>query len=348
MVIQEQTDDGGRLLTQSGGTASLATDATLVSEADDPIGVAGEWFRSRTTSWRDWPEDQVLAAKRATGDSVCVIIPTLNEAVNIGSTVDMVLAAQELGLVDDVLVIDSGSTDQTRQIAIARGARVVVHQEVVLEAGSRTGKGEALWKGLRESEGDVIIYLDADIINIAPRYITGLLGPIFDDERVALVKGCFDRPYSDSDESEGGRTTELMARPLLAAHFPELSHVVQPMGGEFSARRAILAEIPFAPDYAVDIGILIDVYLVRGLEAICQVDLGSRIHGHQDIRALGRMSASVLHAILDRVGHRRELDSRLVQFSRDTDGVLQPMISRIETRDRQPTNGSSTDTRRAL
>lgn len=277
---------------------------------------------------------------------MCVIVPTLNEASNVGQTVDVVLEARARGLVDDLLVIDSGSTDGTPDIAQAHGASVAIHQEVIPEAGSRTGKGEALWKGLQESGGDVVVYLDADISNVAPHFISGLLGPIVTDDQVALVKGCFDRPYSPSDRSEGGRTTELMARPLLGAYFPELSHVVQPMGGEYAARRSVLSSISYAPDYAVDIGILIDVNLAYGLDAIAQVDLGSRVHRHQDIRALGRMSASVLHAVLDRATADREATATVVQFDRDSNGSLQPSVVRIETRSRPPRLSSPTSPRR--
>lgn len=336
----------------TGDSQGASSRAAILAEVGTPsspfpVFAASAWFRRRYSHWSDWPEERVLEARQRSNESVCVVVPTLNEAANIGQTVDVILEARARGLVDHLLVIDSGSADGTPDIARAHGARVAIHQEVFPEVGSRSGKGEALWKGLRESSGDIVVYIDADISNIAMHFITGLLGPILSDDRLALVKGCFDRPYLSSGASEGGRTTELMARPLLAAYFPELSHVVQPMGGEYAARRSVLSNISYAPDYAVDIGILIDVYLAYGLDSIAQVDLGSRVHKHQDIRALGRMSASVLHAVLHRVTVGCEPEAAVVQFSRDAHGSLQPSIIGVETRSRPPVEASSTNPRRA-
>jgi glucosyl-3-phosphoglycerate synthase len=263
------------------------------------------------TRTEDWPAQRVLAGKD--DQSVAVVLPARNEARTVGNIVRAVLDAHGDGLVDEVLVVDSASTDQTAQIAADAGARVV--------SADRPGKGEAMWQGVAATDSDLLVFLDADLERFDPRFVPALLGPLITDSDVALVKGAYDRRTEGDVTVGGGRVTELTARPLLAAFWPELGRIVQPLGGEYAARRDLLERLPFRCGYGVDIGLLLDTDELLGSAAIAQVDLHERFHSHSDLSALGRMAAEVLHTVIDRLISQ----GRLAADSATSTSLLQPV-----------------------
>lgn len=290
------------------------------------------WFGRRTSAAGDWDVDRLAAAKG--GTTVSVVLPALDEEPTVGAIVTAILAlGQRTGLVDELVVMDSGSTDRTAEVAAAAGATVWHRDEVLPGYGSRPGKGEVLWKALAVTTGDLVAYVDADLVDFDPAYVPGLLGPLLTDPAVMLVKGFYDRALHGSPTG-GGRVTELLARPLLNAFFPALAGVVQPLAGEYAARREALEHLPFAAGYGVEAGLLIDTYTRYGLDALAQVDLGRRVHGNQDTAALGRMSATILSTVLSRAGVS-PTGGGLAQFARSDVGVV-PFDSTVSFPDRPP------------
>jgi glucosyl-3-phosphoglycerate synthase len=281
---------------------------------------AATWFARRTSSWRDWPLDQLVRRKGDT--TVSVVLPTLDEEPSIGAIVTAVRRlVDHAGLVDEIVVVDSGSTDNTVKVAIEAGATVYHRDEILPEQGCRPGKGEVLWKALAVTTGDLVVYLDADLADFRSYFVTGLLGPLLTEPEVALVKAYYDRPLLDAVGGGGGRVTELMARPLLNAYFPELAGVVQPLAGEYAARRSLLETLPFAAGHGAEIGLLLDSVLEAGLDALAQVDLGQRTHGTRDTAAQSRLAAAVLHTILERLHPNEPRGSSLTQFARVGDAI---------------------------
>ena len=249
----------------------------------------------------DFPVDSLLAAKQ--GQVVSVCIPARNEEATIGTIVRVIgehLASAEVPLVDEVLVVDDRSTDDTAAIARTEGARVVDVGGVLPAAGPGSGKGNVLWKSVAACRGDLIVWIDADLTSFTPRCVTGLLGPMLTDPDIAMVKGYYERP--EIGGTGGGRTTELMARPLLATLFPHLTSVRQPLGGEYAARREILEAVPFSMGYGVETGLLIDIAGIVGLERLAQVDLGVRVHRNRPLDELSVQAMEILHAALHRAG----------------------------------------------
>lgn len=280
------------------------------------------WFAARTSSLDDWPLDVLVAAKR--GRRVAVVLPALDEAETVGDIVAAIRLGLGDSLVDGVIVVDSGSHDGTAEIASASGARVVRSQ--------RPGKGAAMWHGVAATDADIVVFVDADLHSFSPQFVTALLGPLLTDDAVQFVKAAYDRPALDPSAagSGGGRVTELMARPLIAAFWPSLGVVLQPLAGEYAARRELLASLPFRAGYGVDIGLLIDAFRAVGLDGLAQVDLHRRWHRNADLPALARMAAEVLHTAIDRLHADGRLASsdvgaRLLQPVRLEGGVsLQP------------------------
>lgn len=268
---------------------------------------------------------------------VSVVLPALDEESTVGTIVAGVRKlAERTGLVDEIVVIDSGSVDRTAEHARAAGATVRHRDDILPDHGSRPGKGEVLWKALAATRGDILVYVDADLTDFGGHYITGLLGPLLTDPTVSLVKAFYDRPLLDTSPAGGGRVTELMARPLLNALRPELAGVVQPLAGEYAARRELLEALPFAAGYGVETGLLMDTARDYGLDVIAQVDLGNRTHGHQDTAALGRMAATILHTVLDRASVPGVPYPRLTQFRRAPNGEIMPEDHEIFWPDRPP------------
>lgn len=281
-----------------------------------------DWFARRTWQQPDWTVADLVAAKA--GRTVSVVLPALDEEATVGAIVAAIvpLAVPDPGtataLVDELVVVDSGSTDRTAAVAAAAGARVVHRDDVLPELTPLPGKGEVLWRALAATGGDVVCFVDSDLVDFDARFVPALLGPLLLEPGVELVKGFYRRPLRlgrGEVDSGGGRVTELLARPLLAALRPELAGVVQPLGGEYAATRELLESMPFAAGYGVEIGLLIDVVDGRGLDAIAQVDLGVRKHRNRTLLELGVMSRQILDAALRRRGGAEpDAGARLTQF----------------------------------
>jgi glucosyl-3-phosphoglycerate synthase len=256
----------------------------------------------RIHSAADYSLAALLAAKGETTVSVC--LPARDEAATIGPIVDSIVTHfgahgnGGLPLVEEVIVMDDESTDNTTAIAADAGATVFRVSEILPAAGPGRGKGNVLWKSVAASSGDIIVWIDADLRSFTPSYVLGLLGPLLTAPEVVLVKGFYERP--EQAGLGGGRTTELMARPLLATFFPDLSVIHQPLGGEYAGRRTILEQVPFAQGYGVETGLLIDIARLVGIDHIAQVDLGIRSHRHRPLRSLSVQAMEVLHAALRR------------------------------------------------
>jgi glucosyl-3-phosphoglycerate synthase len=248
------------------------------------------------------------------------------------------------GLVDELIVLDSGSTDDTEARARAAGARVVHREEALPEIPPQPGKGEALWRSLAATTGDIIVFIDSDLINPDPMFVPRLVGPLLTKDGIHLVRGFYRRPLKVGDGEDangGGRVTELVARPLLAALRPELGYVLQPLGGEYAGTRELLTAVPFAPGYGVEIGILIDTYDRFGLDAIAQVNLGVRTHRNRPLSELGPMSRQIIATLLTRCG----IDDSgvgLTQFLPDGPGQgpqgYRTKTSTVSLADRPPMN----------
>jgi glucosyl-3-phosphoglycerate synthase len=271
------------------------------------------WFAESNFHHREFADlDRLVALKERQGVTISLVLPALNEEATIGPIVRRARAAmvERFPLVDELLVIDSASNDRTREIAAEEGARVVVHQEILDRYGSHRGKGEALWKSLYETSGDLIAWADTDVRGWHPRMVYGTLGPLLVEPRIQYVKGYYQRPIVEGGvlkEGGGGRVTELVARPLLNLFYPDLSGFIQPLSGEYAGRRALLEAIPFFTGYAVEIGHLIDIVERAGLEALGQVDLERRVHRNQELEGLSRMSFVILQAVMKRLEERRRV-----------------------------------------
>lgn len=296
---------------------------------------AAAWFARRTSHWSDWSIADLRAAKGAS--TVSVVLPALDEEPTVGDIVAGVVELRDqTKLVDEIIVIDSGSVDATAAAAAAAGAAVHHRDDILPGTGTYPGKGEVLWKALAVATGDILVYVDADLTDFRPTFVTGLLGPLLTDPSVHLVKAFYDRPLLDVSAAGGGRVTELTARPLLNAYFPRLAGVVQPLAGEYAARRELLESLPFAAGYGVETGLLLDTVAALGLDAVAQVDLGHRTHGHQDTAALGRMAATILATVLARVAPEHPRWTTLTQFRRGPAGTLVAVDHEASWPDRPP------------
>lgn len=271
------------------------------------------WATTNTWDTPDWTVDELIAAKR--GRTVSVVLPALNEE---NTVADVVASIRPLlgTLVDELIVLDSGSTDATAERALAAGAEVISREQAVPELDPMPGKGEVLWRSLAVTSGDVIAFVDSDLIDPDPAFVPKLLGPLLLVDDMHLVKAYYRRPLRQAgavDAHGGGRVTELVARPLLAALRPELSQVLQPLGGEYAGTRELLTSVPFAPGYGVEIGLLLDTYDRLGLSAIGQVNLGVRTHRNRPLADLGVMSRQILGTVLGRSGVQ-DSGAALTQF----------------------------------
>jgi glucosyl-3-phosphoglycerate synthase len=289
---------------------------------------ARAWFQHRTTSATSLSEvDPValLRAKRRGGHRISVVLPAHDEEATVGQLVAGLREhwMRRFPLVDELLVVDSDSTDATAAVARAAGADVVATSEILPAQGSRPGKGEALWKSLAATTGDLVVFLDSDLLGDVAHYVPGLLRPLLTDPQVDYVKGCYTRPLEVDGRTQpagGGRVTELTARPLLNALWPELAGFVQPLGGEYAGRRSALEQVPFVSGYGVEIGLLVDLLRLGGLSSLAQVDLGVRRHTSQSQEALGAMAGQVVSAVLARADV--EASGLLTQFRHDGSGFV--------------------------
>ena len=307
-------------------TRDVPTRATFVERArqDDSLEAAEQaaaavrslpakvdrWFGESSFDYTEFSDlKRLVELKEKRGLTISAVLPTLNEAETIGPIVRA--ARRELmkvvPLVDELLVIDSDSDDETRRIAEDEGARVVVHQGVLPKYGAYRGKGEALWKSLYETRGDLVAWCDTDVRDWDPRFLYGTLGPLLTEPRFGYVKAYYQRPIVQGGvltTGGGGRVTELVARPLINLFFPELSGYIQPLSGEYAGRREILEDIPFFTGYAVEIGHLIDLSQKLGIEGLGQVDLEIRHHRNQDLEGLSKMAFVIMQAVMKRLEER--------------------------------------------
>jgi hypothetical protein len=283
-----------------------------------------EWFGKRTFHYQQFEPAKLRAAKERLGLTVSVCLPTRDEAATVGTIVKALRKSLERSrLIDEIVVMDAGSVDDTATIALAEGARVFREQDVLPEVGPGSGKGEALWKSLHACRGDVICWIDADIRNFHPRFVHGLLGPLLMDPEVLYVKAFYERPIRERNSlrsTGGGRVTELVARPLLNLLWPQLAGIVQPLSGEYAGRRVALEQVPFSSGYGVELGLLVDLAERFGMDTIAQVDLERRVHRNQEVQALGRMSFGILQAVFLRLVEEGRAapgtyGTTLVQFS---------------------------------
>lgn len=262
----------------------------------------GRWLATRRYVGAAFAPTRLLAAKR---ESVAAILPARECAATIGATVAALAPLREIGLVDRLVVVDADSADGTAALAREAGAEVLSEHELYPELGLCQGKGDAMWRAARAVETEIVAFLDADSADFEPGFLTGLLGPLLLADGVELVKGSFERPFAAAGgrlPGEGGRVTELVARPLLNLHFPRLAGFAQPLAGEVALRRALLGRMRVPVGYGVEIAMLVDALRLAGLDALAEVDLGSRQNRHQSLRALSAMAAEVMIAVEQRVG----------------------------------------------
>ncbi|MEU8931375.1 glucosyl-3-phosphoglycerate synthase [Streptomyces sp. NPDC048409] len=294
------------------------------------------WLATRSWSMSERPLHRILAAKQRTGQTVSVVLPALNEEETVGDIVAIIRhdLMRQAPLVDEVVVVDSGSTDRTAAVAAAAGARVVHRDTILPRIPAVPGKGEVLWRSLLVTTGDIVCFVDADLREFSSDFVTGIVGPLLTDPDVDLVKAMYDRPLAGS-AGQGGRVTELMARPLLNMHWPQLAGFVQPLGGEYAARRSLLEQLPFPVGYGVELGMLVDALHLVGLDALAQVDVGVRKHRHQDGQALGRMSAAIYRTAQLRLARGHLIRPALTQFERGEDG-FEPRTYSVDTEERPP------------
>ncbi|MER5395771.1 glucosyl-3-phosphoglycerate synthase [Streptomyces sp. NPDC002599] len=306
------------------------------------------WLSTRSWSVTDRPLHKIMAAKRITGSTVSVVLPALNEEETVGEIVAIIRhdLMQQVPLVDEIVVVDSGSTDRTSAVAAAAGARVVHRDDILPRIPAVPGKGEVLWRSLLVTSGDIVCFIDADLKEFSSDFVSGIVGPLLTDPGVDLVKAMYDRPLGGAS-GQGGRVTELMARPLLNMHWPQLAGFVQPLGGEYAARRSLLEQLPFPVGYGIELGMLVDALHLVGLDALAQVDVGVRKHRHQDGQALGRMAAAIYRTAQLRLARGHLIRPALTQFERDRDG-FRPRTYSVDTEERPPMSEiSEYQTRRA-
>jgi glucosyl-3-phosphoglycerate synthase len=271
------------------------------------------WFAVNTFSSTEFDDlRRLLELKQRQNVTLGLALPSLNEAETIGEIIDMLqhTLVQEVPLLDEIILIDSGSQDRTREIALSLGVPVYVHQEILRQYGSFHGKGEALWKSLYVLESDIIAWVDTDIRNFHSRFVYGVLGPLLREPRLLYSKGFYRRPILQGEtlaDTGGGRVTELTARPLLNLFYPELSGMVQPLSGEYAGRRSALEQVPFFTGYGVEIGMLIDLLDQHGLNGLAQVDLRQRIHRNQELIPLSKMAFAIIQVVMQRLEQRQRV-----------------------------------------
>lgn len=309
--------------------------------------VVDKWFAENTFHAHEFQDiAQLVTLKTQQGLTISLGLPTLNEEATIGSVIKTMRQrfVREYRLLDEIVVIDSNSTDRTVEIAEGLGVPVVKHPEVLTQYGAWVGKGEALWNSLYILRGDLIAWIDTDIANIHPRFVYGILGPLIREPRLMYVKGFYQRPLRLGRKLQargGGRVTELTARPLLNLFYPELSGFVQPLAGEYAGRRAALEQVPFFVGYGVETGLLIDLWSRFGLSAMGQVDLEERVHRNQPLAALSKMAFEIVQVVMDRVGKERGMElveqlNRSMKLIRYENQDFDLQVADIQIRERPP------------
>jgi glucosyl-3-phosphoglycerate synthase len=293
-----------------------------------------------------WDIIKLVKEKEKKGMKISLCIPTLNEEKTIGKEV-LILRSELMErypLIDEFAVIDSGSQDKTLEVAGNYGADVYLASDILPEVGDKRGKGENLWKAIHQLKGDIICYVDADISNIHPRFVYGLVAPLIRREEIHYVKAFYDRPLNYSSglrSSGGGRVTEILIRPLFSLFYPELTNVIQPLSGEYAARREVLEAIPFPIGYGVETSHLLDLYEKFGLDAFAQTDLDRRVHRNQTTNALGKMSFGILQTFFNRLHAQGKIDQmpEMETFYRRfevEDGIYSQLAQEVVEEERPP------------
>jgi glucosyl-3-phosphoglycerate synthase len=306
-----------------------------------------KWFAENTYHADEFADlKSLLTLKSKQGLRISLAMPALNEAATVGKVIRLIKTnlMEKVPLLDEMVLIDSGSTDSTRKIAEKLGIPVHVHQELLPTQGARNGKGEALWKSLSVTRGDIVVWIDTDIVNIHPRFVSGLIGPLLVDPDLQFVKGFYRRPLRTAKTlatTGGGRVTELTARPLLNLFYPELSGVIQPLSGEYGGRRSALEQLTFYSGYGVETGLLIDIFEKYGLSAIGQVDLLERIHHNQSLEALSLMSFAIIQVVVQRLEKRLGLElledvNKTMKLIRHSEDRFFLDVQEINEQHRQP------------
>jgi glucosyl-3-phosphoglycerate synthase len=306
------------------------------------------WLEKNTFHYSDFKHlFRLVEEKQKKKLTISLCLPTLNEEKTIAK--EIIIMKSELmtryPLVDEIVVIDSGSTDHTVDIARSYGADVYDANKILPHLQKFKGKGENLWKALYITRGDIIVYIDADIKNIHHRFAYGLIGPLLLHDRIKYVKAFYDRPISIGKNrirpTGGGRVTELVIRPLFSLFFPELTQILQPLSGEYAGYREIFEQIPFPIGYGIETSMILDIYRKWGLDVIAQVDLDRRIHRNQDTKALGKMAFAILKTFFNRQRHlglldlKKNLFDEIIQYNLVEDNY-QPDITKIEGLERPP------------
>ncbi len=306
-----------------------------------------EWLERNTFHHGEfWDIIKLVEEKEKKGMTISLCIPTLNEEKTIGKEV-LILRSELMErypLIDEFAVIDSGSKDKTLEVARNYGADVYLASDILPEVGDKRGKGENLWKAIHQLKGDVICYVDADISNIHPRFVYGLVAPLIKRDEVHYVKAFYDRPLNYSSglrASGGGRVTEILIRPLFSLFYPDLTNVIQPLSGEYAARREVLEIIPFPIGYGVETSHLLDLYEKFGLDAFAQTDLDRRVHRNQTTSALGKMSFGILQTFFNRLHAQGKIDQMpdMETFYRRfevEDGVYSQLVQEVVEEERPP------------
>lgn len=273
-----------------------------------------KWFAENTFNSQEFENlEHLLTLKEKRGVTISLGLPALNEEETVGEVIQTIQRAlmKQIPLLDEIVLIDSGSTDYTVDIARDLGVTVYQHHEILPQYGAFRGKGEALWKSLHVLKGDLIAWIDTDIINIHPRFVYGILGPLLRHDSIQYVKGFYRRPLKVGDSYQaggGGRVTELVARPLINLFYPELSGIVQPLSGEYAGRRAALERTPFYVGYGVETGLLLHLVERYGISGIAQTDLRQRIHRNQPLPALSRMAFAIIQVFIDHLERRQKVE----------------------------------------
>jgi glucosyl-3-phosphoglycerate synthase len=306
------------------------------------------WLEKNTFHYSDFKDLRNLVdIKKKKNRTISLCLPTLNEEKTIAK--EIIIMKSELmiryPLLDEIVVVDSGSTDKTEEIAREYGADVYRASDILPEMRNFQGKGENLWKALYITKGDIIVYLDADIKNIHHRFVYALVGPLLFSDRIKYAKAFYDRPIAIGTnmvrETGGGRVTELVIRPLFSLYFPELTQILQPLSGEYAGYRDIFEKIPFPIGYGIETSMILDIYEKWGLDVIAQVDLEKRVHRNQDTKALGRMSFVILKTFLNRIEKlgliekKKQMYNEMIQFKLEKNSY-QPDIRQLVEQERPP------------
>ncbi len=307
-----------------------------------------QWIQNNTFHHSDFNNiAELVEAKTRKGVKISLCFPTLNEENTIAKQI-LIMKSElmtRFALLDEIVVIDSGSNDATRQVARTFGADVYLADDILPELERFKGKGENLWKALYICKGDIIVYIDADIKNIHHRFVYALLGPLLLKDNIKYAKAFYDRPIATGKNTVrptgGGRVTELVIRPLFALFFPELTQIIQPLSGEYAGYRDIFDKIPFPIGYGVETSLILDIYHHWGLDVIAQVDLDRRVHRNQETKALGRMAFVIIKTFINRMRElgvaeiKKEMFEEMIQYSLFKN-KFEPTIFNFEGQDRPP------------